>query len=93
MSKEIVIAALSAVLAVGIGTQTCSAQTSPAMPKLMKGMEKCYGISKAGQNDCSTGTLSCAGEAKQDGEKDAWLLVPKGTCNKIVNGNTKPPKS
>jgi len=43
--------------------------------------EKCFGIAKAGQNDCaSTGNNSCAGTAKADYEKGAWVLVPKGTC-------------
>jgi uncharacterized membrane protein len=43
--------------------------------------EKCYGISKAAQNDCaSTGNNSCAGTSKVDYEKAAWVLVPKGTC-------------
>jgi uncharacterized membrane protein len=45
------------------------------------GKEKCYGIAKAGQNDCaSTGNNSCAGTSKKDYEKGAWVLVPKGTC-------------
>lgn len=50
--------------------------------------EKCYGIVKAGQNDCQTATSSCAGTAKKDGQKDAWIAVPKGTCGKIVGGST-----
>lgn len=55
-------------------------------------MEKCYGIVKAGKNDCavkSQGT-SCAGQAKEDGIADAWVYVPKGTCDKIVGGSTEP---
>lgn len=55
----------------------------PAPP----GMEKCYGIAKAGQNDCGTARNMCAGEAKLDNEKDAWLAVPKGLCNRIVGGS------
>ena len=50
--------------------------------------EKCYGIVKAGQNDCQTATSSCAGTAKKDAQKDAWIAVPKGTCAKIVGGST-----
>ncbi len=48
--------------------------------------EKCYGIAKAGMNDCQTATSSCAGTAKKDAEASAWLSVPKGTCEKIVGG-------
>ncbi|HJQ55467.1 MAG TPA: DUF2282 domain-containing protein [Vineibacter sp.] len=50
--------------------------------------EKCYGIVKAGQNDCQTATSSCAGTAKKDSQKDAWIAVPKGTCAKIVGAST-----
>jgi uncharacterized membrane protein len=49
-------------------------------------MEKCYGIVKAGKNDCQTSSSACAGTAKKDGQKDAWLYMPKGTCEKIVGG-------
>jgi uncharacterized membrane protein len=44
--------------------------------------EKCYGIAKAGQNDCAnlSGTHSCAGQAKVDKDPGEWRLVPKGTC-------------
>ena len=52
--------------------------------------EKCYGVVKAGKNDCQTSSGSCAGTAKQDAQPDAWLYLPKGTCEKIVGGNTKP---
>ena len=45
------------------------------------GKEKCYGVAKAGHNDCaSAGNNSCAGTSKSDYEKGAWVLVPKGTC-------------
>lgn len=46
------------------------------------GKEKCYGIAKAGQNDCAslTGTHSCAGQSKMDNDVTSWKYVPKGTC-------------
>ena len=52
-------------------------------------MEQCFGIAKAGKNDCAGGkgsTNTCAGTAKKDAQKDAFVLVPKGTCGKIVGG-------
>jgi uncharacterized membrane protein len=54
-------------------------------------MEKCYGIVKAGKNDCADSKQmhSCAGEAKANGSKTEWILLPKGTCEKIVNGSLK----
>ena len=45
--------------------------------------EKCYGIAKAGQNDCGTARHTCAGQAKQDNAPDEWKYVPKGTCEKM----------
>lgn len=57
-----------------------------------KKMEKCYGVVKAGKNDCASakaGAHSCAGGAKADGEKSEWILLPAGTCERLVNGSTK----
>lgn len=57
--------------AIGIGAEPAHANSK----------EKCYGISKAGENDCAaTGNNTCAGTAKADYDIAAWKLVPKGTC-------------
>ena len=48
--------------------------------------EKCYGVAKAGKNDCQTKHSSCAATSRKDAQADAWLSVPKGTCEKIVGG-------
>jgi uncharacterized membrane protein len=55
--------------------------------------EKCFGIAKAGKNDCQTATSSCAGTSKKDAQTDAWLNVPKGTCEKINGGSLMSHKS
>jgi len=52
-------------------------------------MEKCYGIAKAGKNDCQTSSSACAGTAAKDRQPDAWILMPKGYCDKIAGGSTK----
>lgn len=49
--------------------------------------EKCYGVVKAAQNDCATKTSSCAGSSKSHGQKDAFVAVPKGLCDKLVGGS------
>ncbi|RAS34613.1 DUF2282 domain-containing protein [Paraburkholderia bryophila] len=54
---------------------------------------QCYGIAKAGQNDCAskTGVHSCAGEAKVDNDQGDFKTVPKGTCKKMggkIDGQT-----
>ena len=67
---------------------TASAQTPAPVPEFAN--EKCYGIVKAGQNDCQTASRSCAGTATKDGQGDAWVYVPMGTCEKIVGGSLRP---
>ena len=52
-------------------------------------VEKCYGVVKAGKNDCQTAASACAGTATKDGQKDAWIYVPQGTCDKIVGASLK----
>ena len=71
-----------------LGVGAISLMTSPAEAKKNKKMEKCYGIVKAGHNDCSDkqGKHSCAGSATKDSSKNEWVLLPKGTCTKIVGG-------
>ena len=56
--------------------------------------EKCFGVAKAGQNDCASvvGVHSCAGQSKVDMDKTEWKFVPKGTCEKL-GGSLKVPKA
>ncbi|HEX6218257.1 MAG TPA: DUF2282 domain-containing protein [Sphingomicrobium sp.] len=66
-----------------------NAQSGPA-PEPGFSFEKCYGISKAGQNDCQTSTHSCAGTATRDNQGDAWIYLPAGSCAKVVGGSLEP---
>jgi len=50
-------------------------------------MEKCYGVAKAGKNDCAGKAHACAGQSKTDGGGE-FISVPKGTCDRLVNGST-----
>ena len=52
--------------------------------------EKCYGVAKAGKNDCQTATHSCAGTATKDAQGDSWVYVPAGTCDKLAGGSAQP---
>ena len=54
--------------------------------------EKCFGIAKAGQNDCATasGSHSCAGQARKDNDAGDWKYVEKGTCEKTGGKMTAP---
>lgn len=82
MSKKAVVhSALAGVFAIGV--------TVAAPVLAADDMEKCYGVAKAGQNDCAAkdGSHSCAGQASADSASGEWLYVPKGTCDKIVGGS------
>jgi uncharacterized membrane protein len=51
--------------------------------------EKCYGIAAGAKNDCQTSTHSCAGESKRARDKESWIYVPVGTCEKIDGASLK----
>lgn len=89
--KAMVGSAIAGVLAMGMASL---ANAAPA-PKPNFQFEKCYGIAKAGQNDCAAadGSHSCAGQSKVSGAGGSWLYVPAGTCDKIVGGSLKPKSS
>jgi len=74
--RLIVSSALASALALGLSTQAAAQD---------KGKEKCYGVAKAGQNDCAnlSGSHSCAGQAKTDNAPDEWKYVAKGTCKDL----------
>lgn len=54
--------------------------------------EKCFGLAKAGMNDCASpdGSHACAGYGKTDGNPYDWILLPAGVCQKINGGNLSP---
>jgi uncharacterized membrane protein len=74
-TQTVVSSALAAALALGLVGHASAADAAK---------EKCYGIAKAGQNDCANlgGSHSCAGQAKADKGVDDWKYVAKGTCAK-----------
>jgi uncharacterized membrane protein len=54
-------------------------------------LEKCYGISLAGQNSCANeaGTHSCAGQSKVDYDGSEWRAIGAGHCADL-GGQLKP---
>lgn len=83
MKKVIIASAIAAVAAAGMSTGAVAADS----PK----MEKCYGVVKAGKNDCGIpGANSCAGQVNDAGNSKAWIFLPKGSCEKIVGASTEP---
>jgi uncharacterized membrane protein len=85
MNDRLVKAAIAGALAAGFAAQA-AAQTAPT-PTFKA--EKCYGVAKAGKNDCQTSNTACAGTSKKDNQGDAWIYVPAGTCDRIVGASLK----
>jgi len=77
---HILLSTAAGLAVLGASTASMAASDKPAV-------EKCYGIAKAGKNDCQTSSNACAGASKQDGLKDGWINLPKGSCEKIVGGS------
>ena len=75
--------AVTGLLTLGSATLITPAQAADEM-------EKCYGVAKAGKNDCATKTSSCAGTAKADSLGHAFVAVPKGLCDKLAGGSLEP---
>lgn len=97
MSIKIITNAISAVLALGVTGMTTNATAQPQATMVhsqvnIEGMEKCYGIAKAGRNDCGTSVHNCAGEAKMDRDAAEWLLTPTGLCDRIAGAQMKAPE-
>lgn len=77
--------------ALALAASPAAAQPKPAQPN----MDKCYGVSLAGQNDCGAGPgTTCAGTSKVDYQGNAWKYVKKGTCEAMTTpkgkGSLKP---
>jgi len=86
--QALIAAALATVCAASVGTASAAA-TSASAEK-----EKCFGIAKAGQNDCAAanGAHSCAGQSKTDNGAAEWKYVAKGTCEKAGGKTAAPAK-
>ena len=77
VSKTVTAASLVAAAAIAAVSTSAQAGNAPAM-------EKCYGVAKAGKNDCKAGPgTSCAGSSTRDYQGSAWKLVKAGTCLSI----------
>ena len=75
----------AAALALALGSALAVSATTAAAADTA-GMEKCYGVSLKGKNDCKAGAgTSCAGTSKVDYQGNAWTLVPAGTCEKTAS--------
>jgi uncharacterized membrane protein len=81
---------MASALAAAIAAPVALSAQKPAPAPSFKA-EKCYGIAKAGKNDCaSTGNNSCGGSSKVNSDPKAWIYVAAGYCERIVGGSLQP---
>ena len=83
--QSLIASAIAGAIALAAAGAAFAQSATPAPVPTYKS-EKCYGIARAGKNDCQTASSSCAGTSKRDAQPDAWVYVPDGACAKIVNG-------
>lgn len=103
MFKSMIKKAIFAVMAIGFSSmQTVAFAANEVTPQKdaskdgmqdVQGMEKCYGIVKAGLNDCGNAVHDCSGGAKADRDGKEWVFVPTGLCSRIAGGSTTAAKS
>lgn len=79
-NQQILSTAIGSLLILGLAGNATAAD---------KSMEKCYGVAKAGANDCGgkKSGHACAGQATKDSDPNDFVALPKGTCDKIANGS------
>jgi len=78
----LITAALGSLLAFGVVTASAADDANT---------EKCYGVSKAGKNDCAGAKHACAGQGTKAGDANEWVKLPKGTCDRLVGGSLAAP--
>jgi uncharacterized membrane protein len=85
LKKLTIAAAVGSLLSVG------AAQAHEGMGDAKGDKVKCYGVAKAGKNDCGTASHGCAGAAKVDNDPNEWKFMPAAECEK-AGGKTEAPK-
>jgi uncharacterized membrane protein len=85
MKKQLLIGSAVAA-AISLASLAITSSSIAAAPE--GAPDKCYGIAKAGKNDCAAGPgTSCAGTSTVDGQRNAWMYTLAGSCEKIVGGS------
>ena len=79
MNAGVMLAVAAAMLGAVVASMRHSAESTVER-------ERCYGITRVGQNDCANAVHSCAKQAKVDSDPREWLAVPNGTCKRLASG-------
>ena len=79
------ITAIGSLLTMGMATFATVASAGPYTMKPEQ--EKCYGVVKAGKNDCAGPAHACAGQSSVSAGGKEFIAVPKGTCERLAGGS------
>ena len=82
--SHVTVSAIGSLLALG------SMLATPVFAADAPSQEKCYGVAKAGKNDCAAGAHACAGQSKTEAGGKEFVQVPKGTCERLAGGSLNP---
>ena len=81
--SALITVALGSLLALGAVTASAAADDGST--------EKCFGVAKAGKNDCAGAKHACAGQGTKTADANEWVKLPKGTCDRLVGGSLAAP--
>ena len=79
-------------IAAAVGSLLAMGSMSASADDAAGAKEKCYGIAKAGKNDCASNAHACAGHATKDNDPADWKYTPKGQCETMGGKTTAPQK-
>jgi len=81
--------AISTVISTAVLGLSAAGAMAHLEPKSGEATEKCYGVAKAGKNDCASkaNKHGCAGMGKVDLDANEWVKLPKGICEKLTGGS------
>ena len=79
IQQSLIHSAVAGLLALGVVAVSSSAFAAD------EAKEKCFGVAKAGPNDCGStkSKHSCAGQSKMDNDPSDFKYVPARTCAKM----------
>lgn len=83
LSKKLILAAAVG----GLVTFSSAASAADMAAGAAPATEKCFGVAKAGKNDCAANGHSCAGQSKTEAGGKEWIKLPKGTCERIAGAS------
>jgi uncharacterized membrane protein len=84
--SNVAVTAIGSLLTLGAATFATAAFADGPMT-MKPDMEKCYGVAKAGKNDCAGPAHACSGQSKADASGKDFIAVPKGTCERLSGGS------